>query len=610
VSAINPEDASSSPADDPSTDLRGSPEADSEQALRRRAEALASERPGEVPENLEALSPDAVRRALHELRVHQIELEMQNVELRRTQEELEGSRARYFDLYDLAPVGYFTLSERGLILEANLTAAKLLGVARGPLIKQPLSRFILPEDQDIHYRHFKPLLETGTPQSWELRLLRKNTAPFWARLEATTSQDADAASVCRAVVSDITERKRAEDVLRKSEEKYRQLFESMSEGFLLVEAVLGESGKPVSYRYLDANPALENLTRLKRQEIIGKDVREVLPRIEPHWIDTFGQVALTGVPMRIEALCKDLNGWYEVYAYSRERGKAAVIYTNVTERRVVREALRASEERRTAQLEASNEELDAFSYSVSHDLRAPLRAVDGFSRILLEKYRPQLPAEAQKYLDLARQSALHMGELIDGLLALSHLGRQELKRKPVAVAEIVRRSMDDLRADCEGRAVEFVIGALPACEADRLLLRQVFANLLSNALKYTRKREKARIEVGALKFGQVSRQGESDKAGRVLPPMPDPECWVYYVRDNGAGFDMRHANKLFGVFQRLHSVKDFAGTGVGLATVQRIIHKHGGQVWAEAAVDKGATFYFTIGAPVVETTRSPTAPGA
>ena len=207
IRAMTPEDGLSNPIVERSTDLTGSPEADAGQALRKRAEALAGERAGEMPEDLEALSPEVARRALHELRVHQIELEMQNEELRRTQEELEVSRARYFDLYDLAPVGYFTLSEQGLILEANLTAAKLLGVARGALVKQPLSRFILPEDQDIHYRHRKQLLETGAPQSWELRLLRKDAAPFWARVEATTAQDADGAAVCRAVVSDITERK-------------------------------------------------------------------------------------------------------------------------------------------------------------------------------------------------------------------------------------------------------------------------------------------------------------------------------------------------------------------------------------------------------------------
>ena len=474
---MNSEDDRSSAAADPAADSRGAPEANSAQALRRRAEALAADRAGEMPENRETLSPDEVRRVLHDLRVHQIELEMQNVELRRTQDELEVSRARYFDLYNLAPVGYFTLSERGLILEANLTGARLLGVARGALIEQPLSRFIVPEDQDIHYRHFKLLLETGRPQSWELRLLRKDAAPFWARVEATGAQDADGASVCRAAVSDITERKQAEEEVRR------------------------------------LNEELEHRVQL-----------------------------------------------------------------------------------RTAQLEASNKELDAFSYSVSHDLRAPLRAMDGFSRMLVEEYRPQLPAEAQKYLDFARRSAIRMGELIDGLLALSHLGRQELKRRPVAVSDIVRQSIDDLHADCEGREVEFVVGALPACEADRLLLRQVFANLLSNGVKYTRKREKARIEVGALKFGQVSRPGESDQAGGAIPPALDPECWVYYVRDNGAGFDMRYAKNLFGVFQRLHPVTEFEGTGVGLATVQRIIHKHGGEVWAEAAADKGATFYFTIGA--------------
>ena len=176
-----------------------------------------------MPEKLEVLSPEIARHALHELRVHQIELEMQNEELRRTQEELEGSRARYFDLYDLAPVGYFTLSEPGLILEANLTGAKLLGVARSALVKQPLSRFVVREDQDIYYLHRKALLETGAPQSWELRLLKKDAAPFWVRVEATTAQDAEGTSVCRAVVSDITERKRDEEEKAKLEAQNRQL---------------------------------------------------------------------------------------------------------------------------------------------------------------------------------------------------------------------------------------------------------------------------------------------------------------------------------------------------------------------------------------------------
>jgi two-component system, chemotaxis family, sensor kinase Cph1 len=211
---MTPEEAPSNPAVDRSTDSAGSPAADSGKSLRERAEALAGDKTGGISENLEVLSPEEARRALHELRVHQIELEMQNEELRRTQQELEASRERYFDLYDLAPVGYFTLSEQGLILEANLTAAKLFGVARGVLIEQPLSRFILPEDQDIHYRHRRALLETGTPQSWALRVVKKDAAPFWVRVDATTAQGADGASVWRAVVSDITESKRAERALK------------------------------------------------------------------------------------------------------------------------------------------------------------------------------------------------------------------------------------------------------------------------------------------------------------------------------------------------------------------------------------------------------------
>jgi PAS domain S-box-containing protein len=220
---MTPEERRSNLIVERSTDLAGSTETDSGHALRKRAEALAGERAGERPEDLQAPPLEVALRALHELRVHQIELEMQNEELRRTQEELEVSRTRYFDLYDLAPVGYFTLSEKGLILEANLTAAKLLGIARSALVKQPLSRFILPQDQDTYYLHRKALLETAAPQSWELRLLRKDAEPFWAQVEATTVLGVNGARVCRAVVSDITERKLEEEKRANVETQYRQL---------------------------------------------------------------------------------------------------------------------------------------------------------------------------------------------------------------------------------------------------------------------------------------------------------------------------------------------------------------------------------------------------
>jgi two-component system, sensor histidine kinase and response regulator len=226
------------------------------------------------------------------------------------------------------------------------------------------------------------------------------------------------------------------------------------------------------------------------------------------------------------------------------------------------------------ELKAANKELEAFSYSVSHDLRAPLRAIDGFSRILLEEHGQQLPEEAREYLELVRRNTKQMGFLVDDLLSFSRLSRQQVKKQTVAPAKIVRQCLEELRGEQNGRRVEITLGDLPPCLADPSLLKQVWFNLLSNAFKYTRKREVALIDVGC--------RGD------------DPEARTYFVRDNGVGFDMQYAPKLFGVFQRLHRAEDYEGTGVGLAIVQRIVLRHGGRVWAEAQPGEGATFSFTL----------------
>jgi PAS domain S-box-containing protein len=265
---MTPKDTRSSPAVDPAKNPTGSSEAESLQALRKRAQALANERAGEMPENLEALSPGQARRALHELRVHQIELEMQNEELRRTHAELEVSRARYFDLYDLAPVGYFTLSEQGLILEANLTAAKLLGVARGALVKKPLSRFVLPGDQDIYYLHRKALLQTGAPQAWEMRVLKKDAAPLWVQAEATTAQDADGVSVWRAIVSDIAERKRAEKHAEEMRLRLAAIVESSQDAII---------SKTLDAKIVSWNSGADAIYGYTADEVVGQPISILLP---------------------------------------------------------------------------------------------------------------------------------------------------------------------------------------------------------------------------------------------------------------------------------------------------------------------------------------------
>jgi light-regulated signal transduction histidine kinase (bacteriophytochrome) len=211
---------------------------------------------------------------------------------------------------------------------------------------------------------------------------------------------------------------------------------------------------------------------------------------------------------------------------------------------------------------------------VSHDLRAPLRAVDGFSQAVLEDFGAQLPEEARRYLLTIRQGTQRMGLLIDDLLMFSRHGRLPLHKRVVDMRHIVQSALDELDSQRAGRRIEVKIGPLPACSADPALLKQVWINLLSNAFKYTRHCDIAMIEIGCKAM---------------------PEGSVYFIADNGAGFDMRYVEKLFGVFQRLHRAEDYEGSGVGLAIVQRVILRHGGRIWADARVDGGATFYFTMG---------------
>ena len=529
------------------------------------------------------------------------------VERQRSMEALKAERQRLFGVLETLPPMIRLLTPDYHIAFANRAFREKFGESKG----RPCYEYCFGLTAPCEFCESYKVLKTGQPHRWEVNLADGSVIdaydfPF---------TDADGSPMILEMDFDITEAKKAKENLEKASAYNRSLLEASLDPLVTISP----DGK-----ITDVNRAAEKVTGDLRQELIGADFSDYFTQPEKAR-SGYQQVFKEGRVHDFELEVRHRDGsitpvLYNASVYRDEKGEVAGVFAAArditTRKRAEEEVRRLNEELeqrvqlRTAQLEASNKELEAFTYSVSHDLRAPLRALDGFSRILLEEYRHHLPAEAQKYLDFVRGGAVHMGKLIDGLLALSRLGRQDLKKRPVDVSEIVRQSMDDLRTDCEGRAVEFTLGALPACEADPLLLRQVFVNLLSNALKFSRKQEKVRIEVGALKASElaqplVAREPQAGVPGQ--PPLPralDPDSWVYYVRDNGVGFDMRYADKLFGVFQRLHRQEEFKGTGIGLATVQQIIHKHGGQVWAEAEVDKGATFYFTIGSSTAETTNS------
>jgi light-regulated signal transduction histidine kinase (bacteriophytochrome) len=230
--------------------------------------------------------------------------------------------------------------------------------------------------------------------------------------------------------------------------------------------------------------------------------------------------------------------------------------------------------KRSEELQAINKELEAFAYSVSHDLRAPIRHISGFTELLQKSVATVVNDRGQRHMSMILESAKRMGNLIDDLLAFSRIGRAETHKTMVSLQQLVQEAQSELAQETEGRNINWKVGKLPACYGDRSMLRLVLVNLISNAVKFTRTRPQAEIEIGSTNH--------------------KPDQIVMFIKDNGVGFDMKYVNKLFGVFQRLHAPEAFEGTGIGLATVQRIVHRHGGRAWAEAALDKGATFYFSL----------------
>ncbi len=496
-------------------------------------------------------------------------------ERRRVEEKLRRSEERSRQMVDsVTDYAILLLDTEGRVISWNSGAQRIKGYRSEEILGEHFSRFFTPEDvaAGVPAHHLKQAASVGQyeDEGWRVR---KDGSRFWANSVLTAVRDEQGTLTGFAKVTrDLTERRRADEALRAAEEYARLIVDLAYSAFVAI----GPDGVISGW-----NRQAEITFGWSRADVLGRELAEtIIPpqhrdahrRGLKHFLAT-GEGPVLNRVIELTALRRDGSEFPIELTISPLRLADKLVFTafirDITDRKAAEEALKRS----ATALEVANAELESFSYSVSHDLRAPLRAIDGYAQALLEDHAARLDAEGQRLLGVVRENAQRMGQLIDGLLRFARFGRQSMTMAPIDMMDLARRVVAELQQG-GGSALPLVtIDTLPPAMGDKTLVRQVLANLVANAVKFSRGRPRPDVRIGARPQG-----------GEV----------IYFVQDNGIGFDMRYADKLFQVFGRLHRAEEFEGTGVGLALVQRIVQRHGGRVWAESVPDRGATFHFTL----------------
>jgi PAS domain S-box-containing protein len=488
----------------------------------------------------------------------------------RTEARLRASEQKYRELIDASPDAIFVWDKDGNCVLANASAATLVGAPQEKLVGMRFGERQSAAERELT-RQSLAQAKRGVVR-FESAFVRKNNEVVPVEISLSTAPG----DQYQGIVRDVSARKEAEEELRKQAELLSLAHDAIIVRDAYSRVIFWNRGAERTYGWTAAE-AFGRITHdlLQTKVAVSLEAVEAALRERGEWEGELTHRTRDGRTIVVtsrQSLRRDELG-----------APAAILEINrdITDRKHAEEEIRKLNQEleqrvieRTRELQAVNKELEAFAYSVSHDLRAPVRHIAGFTELLQKHSESVLDDKSRRHIRMILDSTNRMGVLIDDLLAFSRIGRVETQSTTVKLEELVKGVVAEIAPDTQARKIEWHIGHLPICYGDPTMLRLVFGNLVSNAVKFTQTREQAEIEIGSLNH--------------------QPDEAVVFVKDNGVGFDMKHKDKLFGVFQRLHSQEAFPGTGIGLATVQRVIHRHGGRVWAEGALDHGASFYVAL----------------